>query len=108
MTRSKDDLLALCAHYLLRVKQGGEPADAVARFHLGNGARLHRLNASSDLSPAGIRRSAGVTVNYVYALNELERNAETYRRSHEVRTGREVARLARQAEPLLSKPPLVA
>jgi malonyl-CoA decarboxylase len=105
---TKDDLLALCAHYLLRVKQGGEPADAVARFHLGNGARLHRLNASSDLSPAGIRRSAGVTVNYVYALNELERNAETYQRSHEVRTGREVARLARQAEPLLSNPPLVA
>ncbi len=105
---SKDDLLALCAHYLLRVKQGGEPADSVARFHLGNGARLQRLNSSSDLSPAGIRRSAGLTVNYVYELNQLERNAETYRRSHEVRAAREVARLARQAVPLLSNPSLVA
>jgi malonyl-CoA decarboxylase len=105
---SQDDLLALCAHYLLRVKQGSEPADAVARFHLGNGARLHRLNSSSDLSPAGIRRSAGLTVNYVYELNELERNAETYRRSHEVRAGREVARLARRAAPLLSNASLVA
>ena len=90
------------------MKQGSEPADAVARFHIGNGARLHRLNVSSDLSPAGIRRSAGLTVNYVYKLNELERNAETYLRSHEVRTGPEVARLARLAAPLLSNPSLVA
>ena len=102
------ELLVLCAHYLLRVKQGSDPADPVARFHLGNGARLHRLNSSSDLTPAGIRRSAGLTVNYVYELNELERNAETYGRSREVQAGREVARLARLAAPLLSNPPLVA
>jgi malonyl-CoA decarboxylase len=105
---SRDALLALCAHYLLRVKQGSEPADSVARFHLANGARLHRLNASSDLSMAGIRHSAGLTVNYVYELNELERNAETYRRSHEVRAVAEVARLARRAAPLLSNPSIVA
>jgi malonyl-CoA decarboxylase len=105
---AQDELLALCAHYLLRVKQRDEPADAVARFHLGNGARLHRLNPSSDLSPTGIRRSAGFTVNYVYELNELERNAETYRRSREVRAVPEVARLANLARPLLSNPPLVA
>jgi malonyl-CoA decarboxylase len=105
---SQDELLALCAHYLLRVKQGSEPADAVARFHLANGARLHRLNPSSDLSPAGIRRSAGFTVNYVYGLDELERNAETYRRSHEVHAMPEVTRLATLAAPLLSNPSLVA
>jgi malonyl-CoA decarboxylase len=91
---SQEDLLALCAHYLLHVKQAGEPADAVARFHLGNGARLQRLNPSSDLSASGIRRSAGFTANYIYELNELERNAEMYRRSHEVRAAAEVARLA--------------
>jgi len=105
---SQDELLALCAHYLLRVKQGAEPADAVARFHLGNGARLHRLNPSSDLSAAGIRQSAGLTANYLYKLNELERNAETYRRSHEVLAIPKVARLASLALPLLSNPPLVA
>jgi malonyl-CoA decarboxylase len=102
------ELLVLCAHYLLRVKEGSEPADPVARFHLGNGARLHRLNSSSDLTPAGIRRSAGLTVNYVYELNELERNAETYGRSRAVHAAREVARLARLAAPLLSNPSLVA
>jgi malonyl-CoA decarboxylase len=96
------ELLGLCAHYLLRVKLGREPADPVARFHLGNGARLHRLNSASDLSPAGIRRSAGLTVNYVYKLKEVERNAETYGRSHEVRAHPEVARLARLAAPMLA------
>jgi malonyl-CoA decarboxylase len=101
----QDELRARCAHYLLRVKQGGEPADAVARFHLGNGARLHRLNSSGDLSLAGIRRSAGFTVNYVYNLKELARNAETYERSREVCAVAEVARLARLAVPLLSNPP---
>ena len=105
---SQDELRALCAHYLLHVKQGAEPADAVARFHLSNGARLHRLNPSSDLSPTGIGRSAGFTVNYVYRLDELARNAATYRQSHEVRTVPEVARLASLAAPILSNPSLVA
>jgi malonyl-CoA decarboxylase len=100
----QSELLALGAHYLLRVKHGCDPADPVARFHLGNGARLHRLNSSSDLTPAGIRRSVGLTVNYVYKWNELERNAETYRRRHQVRAVAEVARLACRAEPLLSNP----
>jgi malonyl-CoA decarboxylase len=104
----QDELLVLCAHYLLAVKQGNEPADPVARFHLGNGARLHRLNVASDLSRAGISRSLGLTVNYVYDLNELERNAEIYGRSHEVRASADVVRRARLAAPLMSNPGLVA
>jgi malonyl-CoA decarboxylase len=104
----QDELLVLCAHYLLRVKQGSEPADPVARFHLGNGARLHRLNASSDLSRTGMSRSLGLTVNYLYDPNELERNAEAYRRRHEVRASAAVVRRARLAAPLMSNRSLVA
>jgi malonyl-CoA decarboxylase len=104
----QDELLVLCAHYLLRVKEGREPADPVARFHLGNGARLHRINSSSDLSRAGMSRSLGLTVNYVYDPNELERNAEAYRRSYEVRASAEVLRRARLAAPLMSNRSLVA
>jgi hypothetical protein len=65
--------------------------------------RLHRLNASSDLSRAGITRSAGLTVNYVYDVNALERNSERYRRSYEVGASADVLRLARLAAPMMSK-----
>jgi malonyl-CoA decarboxylase len=60
------ELVPLCARYLLYAKHGGEPADPVARFHLANGARLERVNWLSDMSRAGMRRSAGLTANYVY------------------------------------------
>jgi malonyl-CoA decarboxylase len=95
------DLLPLCAHYLLNVEEGSEPADPVARFHLANGARLHRLNWLSDTSRAGLERSASLTANYVYDVAELERNVETYRRDHEVYAARQVEQLARAAAPLL-------
>ncbi len=50
----------------------------MARFHLANGARLERINWLGDISAAGLRRSAGMTVNYVYDLADLERNHEAY------------------------------
>jgi malonyl-CoA decarboxylase len=90
-------LVPLCAHYLLRVKQGTEPADPVARFHLSNGARLERINWLSDTSAAGMRRSAGMTVNYVYRLADLERNHEAYAREGRTRAARRIESLARDA-----------
>ena len=54
-------LLKLCAHYLLREKSGEAPLDAVARFHLGNGARLHRMHGGADLSVKGREQSAGIS-----------------------------------------------
>jgi malonyl-CoA decarboxylase len=71
-------LVPLCALYLLQAKRGPEPDDPVARFHLGNGARLERLNWLGDPTPAGIRRSASVTANYVYRLADVERNHDAY------------------------------
>ena len=69
------DLERLCAAYLLGI---GEPdrvtRDAVARFHLNNGARLDRLNPAGDLSDKGLRQSLGLMVNYVYDLKTIERN----------------------------------
>jgi malonyl-CoA decarboxylase len=63
------------ARYLTtaRSKRGG-PADSVARFHLGNGARLEAIHANADLSGNGLRQSHGVMVNYVYDLAEIEAN----------------------------------
>lgn len=77
-------LVPLCAFYLLHAKRGGDPIDPVARFHLGNGARLERLNWLGDVSGAGLERAAGLTVNYVYSLPEIDRNQDVYRTDRRV------------------------
>jgi len=89
-------LLRLCAYYLLHAKQDGEPLDPVARFHLGNGAALERVNWMGDISESGMSRSAGLMVNYVYWLNELERNHERYFREHAIAASPAVEKLARE------------
>ena len=90
-------LMRLCAWYLLHAKQGGEPLDPVSRFHLGNGAALERLNWLGDTSESGMARSAGMMVNYVYRLADVERNHERYFAEHEVVASRAVAKLARKS-----------
>ena len=72
-------LLPIAAQYFLEAKdKAGRPVDPVARFHLGNGARLERLNPMGDLSDGGLRQSHGLMVNYLYALDEIERNHEAF------------------------------
>lgn len=90
-------LLRLCAWYLLHAKQGDEPLDPVARFHLGNGAALERLNWLGDTSESGMARSAGLMVNYVYRLDDVERNHERYFAEHAVVASRTVEKLARKS-----------
>ena len=90
-------LLQLAAYYLLDVRKDGEPADAVARFHLGNGARLERLNWLADVSEQGMRRSAGIMVNYEYRLSDVEENHEAFAREHRIVASTDVRRLARTA-----------
>jgi len=69
----RDRLLASAIRYLLEVKDGeGRPRDPVARFHLGNGARLEQLNWMADSSEKGLRQSAGMMVNYLYDLSAVE------------------------------------
>src|SRR6266513_190038 len=89
-------LMRLCAYYLLNAKQGLEPLDAVARFHLGNGASLERLNWMGDSSEQGMSRSAGLMVNYVYWLADVERNHERYFREHHIVASPLVEKLARE------------
>ena len=54
--------------------KNGAPLDAVARFHLGNGARIERLNWAADTSAKGLKQSCGLMVNYLYELDELDDN----------------------------------
>jgi len=89
-------LKRLCAQYLLNAKQGDEPLDPVARFHLGNGASLDRINWMGDTSEQGIARSAGMMVNYVYRLEDVEENHDRYFRSHHVVASSAVQKLTRE------------
>ncbi len=66
-------LLHCAAHYLGRELVEGKPADPVARFHLGNGARVERLNWMGDPSSKGLKQSFGLMVNYLYDLKRLDR-----------------------------------
>jgi malonyl-CoA decarboxylase len=77
-------LSRLCAQYLAREKRGGRMRDPVARFHLGNGARLERINWLGDTSAKGIAESCGLLVNYRYDTAMIERNHELYTNSGEV------------------------
>jgi len=75
----------LAAYYFLKARTSkGRVIDPVARFHLGNGARLERIDWLGDLSPKGLRESAGIMVNYLYRLDDIEKNHETYANEGEV------------------------
>ncbi|HEX2828944.1 MAG TPA: malonyl-CoA decarboxylase [Burkholderiales bacterium] len=87
-------LMSYAAYYLAYAKNGSEAADPVARFHLGNGARLERLNWLADIGKRGLSQSAGLMVNYAYRLDEVETNHETYVRSRQVAMSRDIRRLA--------------
>jgi malonyl-CoA decarboxylase len=98
---SEDDekqLMRLCAYYLLRAKQGSEPLDPVARFHHGNGAARERHNRLGDTSEQGMARSAGLMVNYVYWLAEVERNHEAYFRDHTIAASPAIEKLAKECQ----------
>ena len=69
-------LLRLCARYLTRQPSIG--MDPVARFHLGNGARLERINWLGDSTPRGIEESFGIMVNYLYDHDSIENNHEAF------------------------------
>ena len=77
--RLRAALEPLAAHYFLKTRRDdGRVLDPVARFHLGNGARLERINWMGDLSAKGLGESYGLMVNYLYDLAEIERNHEAY------------------------------
>jgi malonyl-CoA decarboxylase len=83
----------LCAHYLLKEKFNGLAKDPVARFHLGNGARLQGLHRDADLSEKGRLQSAGIMVNYLYDLEKIEINHEAYFEAGEIAVAGSIKRL---------------
>src|SRR5213595_660258 len=84
----------LAAYYFLKARTPkGRLIDSVARFHLGNGARLERIDWLGDLSPKGLRESAGLMVNYLYRLEDIEKNHEAYANQGEIAASSAVKKL---------------
>lgn len=74
-------LLRLCGHYIRGQRPDGTwgpSEDPVARFHLGNGARLERVNWGGDLSTKGIEDSFGIMANYRYIPSSTARNRQRF------------------------------
>jgi len=91
-----EPLLRAAAWYYLRARSPrGTPLDSVARFHLGNGARLERLNFLGDTSERALQQSHGLMVNYLYDLEHIEQNHEAYAQQHAIVAASSVSRLVR-------------
>ena len=67
----------------------------MARFHLGNGARLERINFLGDTSKKGLSQAHGLMVNYLYDLDDIEKNHEAYAEGRRVVASSAVRRLVR-------------
>ena len=94
--RLQDPLMRAAAWYFLRARgERGLPVDAVARFHLGNGARLERINWLADTSDKAIAQAHGLMVNYQYDLDDIETNHEAYAETRNVVASSAVQRLLR-------------
>lgn len=99
--RLKAVIRPLAARYLVDEKnRHGLPLNPVARFHLGNGAELHRINWLGDISNKGFKQAAGLMVNYLYVLDDIERNHENYTAKATVACSNEVHDLVRRARKL--------
>jgi malonyl-CoA decarboxylase len=94
----REPLLRAAAAYFLSARTPrGRPVDPVARFHLGNGARLEQLDWLADTSPRGLSQSHGLMVNYLYDLDHIEQNHEAYAANRTIVASNAVRRLARHA-----------
>ncbi|HUP30445.1 MAG TPA: malonyl-CoA decarboxylase [Usitatibacter sp.] len=100
----RESIEGLAAWYLSQEWEQGHALDPVARFHLGNGARLERINWAADTSAKGLAQSFGLMVNYVYDLGDVERNHEEYMNRRRVVASSNVEKLARGVESLVKGP----
>ena len=69
--------MRLCFIYLTQ-ETCNKDGDAVAKFHLSNGAQLYNINWAADLSKKGVAQSSSLMVNYLYELDEVENNHEAF------------------------------
>lgn len=95
---SQDDaLLKYAASYLYDAKKpDGKPLDPVARFHLGNGAIIHKIHPNADVSKNGMAQSGGAMVNYLYDISKISQNIAKLHDGSTVAASPAVKSLAKQ------------
>ena len=94
-----DNLTAEALLYLTASEREDKlPNDPVARFHLGNGAILEKINLNADLSKKGILQSKGMMVNYLYNLDLLEKNHELFFKTKNVQQSDEIKSLKKKLQ----------
>jgi len=103
-----ESLMPMCAWYLCNGNPERQSIDPVARFHLGNGARLDRINWAADLSENGMNGSFGIMVNYRYQLDEIEANHETFANKGQVVASAAVSRVAKSFDNIFARQNLLA
>jgi len=91
----REPLMKLAAHYLTQAKNGRLPLEPVARFHLGNGASIERINHLADTSAKGYKQSYGLMLNYLYDIDVIESNVEAFATAGTIAMSAAVRRLAR-------------
>ncbi|WMS44109.1 malonyl-CoA decarboxylase family protein [Acuticoccus sp. MNP-M23] len=98
-------LMPLAAHYLTVARDAkGRVIDPVARFHLGNGARLEQIDFNADPSERGIKNAFGMMVNYRYVLADVEKNHEAFVGDGKVIATPAITKLARTVK-VAERPP---
>ena len=97
----------LAAHYLTKERNARNlPLNTVARFHLGNGAELHRINWLGDTSRRGLSQFGSLMVNYLYVLDDIEGNHERYTTEGKVACSSQVRDQRRRARKHLKGDPV--
>ena len=90
----KENMIKLVAYYLINEKDlNGFPVGDVTRFHLRNGATINDIVINADISEAGFKRSFGVMVNYLYELDDIEKNHEDFVNNKKVIYSRELKKI---------------
>jgi malonyl-CoA decarboxylase len=103
VARLHEPMLRAAANYFVHARSRARvPFDPVARFHLGNGASLERINWPADLSERGLSQAYGLMVNYKYDLGEIEENHEAYAEHRSVVASSAVRKMARPAMELVT------
>ncbi len=102
--KDDDQMRNLAAHYLLEAKrEGGAPRDPVARFHLGNGAQVHKVHAGADVSAKGMAQSGGVMVNYLYDLGKVSQNHERFATQGKISASSEIRGMSAAGKKMLAE-----